>query len=422
MRYVSVTGNNHADALKRLREQYGPDVIMYGEGWVEAKSIFSKIVGKKQFKIEAAIQEKKKTPIKMSDEPEGSKIQKGLSDPSELITKSISSLPITPQTNTNASNLLNHDKKLMLNMIQKNRASTSPPPVKSFNVLGNLKSHEIEFLRNFIADMAMPSEKAAELYPSELKALYKVLQKQDFTHKFIDGILKNIYNELPQKQWKIFPVLYKKVADSICATIKTSSVFHKRAVAFIGTTGVGKTTMIAKIAADLKLKKDQTVTIITLDNYRVAATEQLKVYASIIDAPVYICKDPKKIKNIFFEDKADIFLIDTAGLSHKNNDFLMKQNEMLNALDYDIERHLILPAGSKPEDINEMITAFSYLNFDRIIISKMDETNRFGHLVETSNTWDKAFSFFSMGQKVPDDYIIADNRYLVDRILKGWKQ
>ncbi len=423
MQYVHVTANNHAEAIKKLRQQYGSEVIIYGERWIKSESTLSKIIGKKQFKIEAAIPEKKRAKPQHTNDTNQSKDfpastkSKGSSD---LISKSLSDLPMTLESEDKVSGTLSNEKKTMLDMIRKNHKIE--PMLNPPDSLGNLQSYEIIFLRNFIAEMSIPTEKAINLYPPEIRPLYRTLQRQDFTHKFIDMLLKDVYNKLPQNQWNVFPVLYKKIADTISDRIKTSSVFHKRAVALVGTTGVGKTTMLAKIAADLKLKKKQTVSIITLDNYRVAATEQIKTYANIIDIPIYVCKEAKKLKSIFVDDNSDIFLIDTAGLSHKNDEFLMRQNDALDALDYDIERHLILSAGSKPEDVHEIMDAFTYLRFDRVIISKIDETNRFGHLVEASHMRDKAFSFFSTGQKVPDDYRIADNHYLIDQILRGWRQ
>ena len=423
MQYVSVTGNDHAEALKKLRERYGPDAIIYNEKMVEPKSVISKMVGKKQFKIEAAIREKKagrprRTLRSELSEEAPSKEEEARAS---LISRSISGSANPAEPSGGSPGHLNDEQISMLNMIQKNH-KPAPKAPKASNSLDDLKPNEVEFLRRFIAEMAVPSEKAVNLYAPEFKTLYRILEKQDFTHQFVDSVLQSLYNQLPKDQWKVFPLLYKKAADILCDKIKTSSVFHKRAVAFIGPTGVGKTSMVAKISAELKLKKKQNVALVTLDNYRVAATEQLKVYAGILDVPVYVCKNPGKTKNIFLDDNSDIFLIDTAGLSHKNNDLLMKQNDMLAGLDYDIEKHLVLSANYKPEDISEMIEAFSYLSFDRIVISKVDETNRFGHLVEEAEKWGRAFSFFSTGQKVPDDHIPADNRYLVDRILRGWKR
>ena len=420
MQYVSVTGNDHAEALKKLRERYGPDAIIYSEKMVEPKSVISKMVGKKQFKIEAAIREKKGgSPGRtLRNELSEKTLSKEEEAHNSLISRTISESRDQAEPPGESPGHLNDEQISMLNMIQKNHK----PAPRASNSLDDLKPNEIKFLRKFIAEMAVPSEKAVNLYAPEFKTLYRILEKQDFTHQFIDSVLQGLYNQLPKDQWKMFPLLYKKTADILCDKIKTSSVFHKRAVAFIGPTGVGKTSMVAKISAELKLKKKQNVALVTLDNYRVAATEQLKVYASILDVPVYVCKNPGKTKTIFLDDNSDIFLIDTAGLSHKNNDLLMKQNDMLAGLDYDIEKHLVLSANYKPEDISEMIEAFSYLSFDRIVISKVDETNRFGHLVEEAEKWGRAFSFFSTGQKVPDDHIPADNRYLVDRILRGWKR
>ena len=411
MQYVKVTGNNHAEALKNLRESYGSDVIIFREKWVSPKTIFSKIIGKKSFLIEAAIRERK-------DKHSGSSYQtpKGLT--------------MTPESSKAEKSTYQDQEKLsLLNAIQKTKQIISGENSKKTNISG-LKQHEdphgnwqpdeIKLFKNLMKQISIKPDLVSSEFPKEFEAIKQVLSQQDFSNPWIDVMLRHLIGNVSQNQWSMKLVLAKKVSDYIESKIKVSDVFSRRAVALLGPTGVGKTTTIAKLAARFKLKKNKNIALITLDNYRIAATEQLKVYANILDVPVYVCKDTEKLKNIFVEDNADLFLIDTAGISQKNSELMLRQDEMLKALDYDIEKHLVISANIKPEDAQEVASAFDLLKFEKMIISKLDETNRFGHIIELGDKLQKPFSFFTYGQRVPDDHRMADARYLANKVLDKW--
>ena len=402
MQYIKIIGDNHADALKNLRESYGSNVIIFGEKWVPPKGIFSKIIGKKRFLIEAAIREKK---------------QKYSKPPVIDSTGEIAS-----NNDAGSPNHQNHEKLSLLDAIQKTKQifSGESPKKARMKPDENQQANEVEALKYLIKQIAFDPKLTSPKHPKEFEEIKQVLKRQDLSEAWIDTLIKSLQAEVPRSQWNMKLVLAKRISDYLESKIKTSETFSRRAVALIGPTGVGKTTTIAKLAARLKLQKDQSISLITLDNYRIAATEQLKVYANILDIPVYPCKDPAKLKNIFVEDNADLFLIDTAGLSQKNNEFMFRLDEMFRALDYNIEKHLVISANTKPEDTQEIAFAFDLLKFEKIIISKLDETNRFGHIIELGEKLQKPFSFFTHGQKVPDDHRPAESRYLANKVLEKW--
>ena len=399
MQYVKITGNNHAEALKNLRESYGSDVIIFKERWMPPHGLFSKIMRKKRFLIEAAIREKKQ--------------------------KKSSTQMFLKNHSADLENQ-NHEKLSLLNALQKtkqvfsNESFKKNQPKEGNSINENWQPDEVGVLKDLVKQIALKPELISLKHPKEFEAIKQVLKRQDFSEGWIDTLIKNLQAEVPQKQWDMRLVLAKKVSDYLESKIKTSKTFSRRAIALIGPTGVGKTTTVAKLAAHLKLKKGRSVSMITLDNYRIAATEQLKVYANILDVPIYVYKDSEKLKNVFVEDNSDLFLIDTAGLSQKNNEFMFRQDEMLRALEYDIEKHLVISANTKPEDAQEIASAFDLLKFEKVIISKLDETNRFGHLIELGDKLQKPFSFFTYGQKVPDDHREAESHYLANKTLEKW--
>ncbi len=189
-----------------------------------------------------------------------------------------------------------------------------------------------------------------------------------------------------------------------------------KAIALIGPTGVGKTTTIAKLAAHFSLVERKRVALITVDTYRIAAVEQLKNYAQIIDIPIGVAYDSTEIPAALqqFAD-FDLVLIDTAGRSQKNIAQVGELKEMLSAVS--CETHLVMSAHMKEKDMLEAIQRFSGARVDHVIFSKLDETNSYGTLL---NVLDKAgvpVSYLTTGQKVPEDIETADGKRLAEMIL-----
>ncbi len=189
-----------------------------------------------------------------------------------------------------------------------------------------------------------------------------------------------------------------------------------KAIALIGPTGVGKTTTIAKLAAHFSLVEHKRVALITVDTYRIAAVEQLKNYAQIIDIPIGVAYDSAEVPDAIrqFAD-FDLILIDTAGRSQKNIAQVGELKEMLAAVS--CETHLVMSAHMKERDMLEAVGRFSGARVDNVIFSKLDETNSYGTLL---NVLDKAgvpVSYLTTGQKVPEDIETADGRRLAEMIL-----
>jgi len=193
----------------------------------------------------------------------------------------------------------------------------------------------------------------------------------------------------------------------------------QKIVAFVGPTGVGKTTTIAKLAAEQVLRKRRRVALITLDTYRIAAIEQLKVYAEIIGIPIEVALTAGELENHLkkLSDK-DFILIDTAGRSQRNE---YQINELKSFFDRisPLETHLVLSSTTKEEDLTDIFEKFKKISVHRLIFTKLDESTTYGVILNQLLRTQKPLSYFTNGQKVPDDIEIATPEKVADLIVNS---
>lgn len=187
--------------------------------------------------------------------------------------------------------------------------------------------------------------------------------------------------------------------------------------AFVGPTGVGKTTTIAKLAAELSIKRKKRVGLISIDNYRIGAFEQLKSYAAIMGllCIAAFTRDDftRALKKM---ESMDIVLIDTAGHSHSDNLRMKEVSDVIQA-DFNISIHLVLSLTTGFLDMREAATAFSKLNPETYVFTKIDETKRCGKIFDQISDLQLPVSILTNGQRVPEDLIIPDTRDLLGIML-----
>lgn len=178
-------------------------------------------------------------------------------------------------------------------------------------------------------------------------------------------------------------------------------------VALVGPTGVGKTTTIAKLAANFALFEGKSVGLITIDTYRIAAVEQLKTYSEIINLPIEVVYTAADLKRAFQKlmDK-QLILIDTAGRSQKNKQQIRELKHFFNGRPLN-ETHLVLSANTKLEDLLETADAFKELGVNRLIFTKLDETNSLSNVIEVAQRLRIPLSYVTTGQSVPEDIEVA---------------
>lgn len=216
------------------------------------------------------------------------------------------------------------------------------------------------------------------------------------------------------------------MARMIASHIKTSGpiVIKKnrcKTVALIGPTGVGKTTTIAKLAANFVLKEKKKVALITADIYRIAAVEQLKTYAGIIGIPVEVVFSQLELQAaIKRQTDKDLILIDTAGRSQSNDAHVQELKNLFDSMPPD-ETHLVMSLTTKFRDLLDIYECFSIAGIDRLLLTKLDETKTYGNILNLSVCVEKPISYITNGQSVPEDIELADPIEMAETILSGYK-
>jgi flagellar biosynthesis protein FlhF len=187
--------------------------------------------------------------------------------------------------------------------------------------------------------------------------------------------------------------------------------------AFVGPTGVGKTTTLAKLAAHFKLRVTQKITLITLDHYRIGAIEQLKMYAQILRLPLRTALHPQELKEIIEENVGqDLLLIDTVGRSPHDVSGLAELREFL-TVHPQIESHLVLSAATKEKDLDQIVHRFSVLPVRNYIFTKIDETEEYIPLFNQLLRHKRPLSYLTNGQRVPEDIELATKVKMANLVL-----
>ncbi len=191
----------------------------------------------------------------------------------------------------------------------------------------------------------------------------------------------------------------------------------RRVVALVGPTGVGKTTTVAKLAANFKLAHGLRAGLVTVDTYRIAAVEQLRTYAEIIDLPLAVANAPGEMRRAIDElGDVDLVLIDTAGRSPRDEVKIRELADFLAEARPD-EVHLVLSAVAGERSLRSAVERFAAVRADRLILTKLDEADGLGGVLAVIGQADRPVSYLTTGQAVPDDIEPADRARLARLIL-----
>ncbi|MBV4426928.1 flagellar biosynthesis protein FlhF [Clostridium tyrobutyricum] len=190
-----------------------------------------------------------------------------------------------------------------------------------------------------------------------------------------------------------------------------------KTVVLVGPTGVGKTTTIAKLAGKMALVENKKVGLITIDTYRIGAVEQLRTYADIINIPFKVVLNVKDMeKAIESMEDCDVILVDTTGRSSKNKMQISELRTFIDKLNTD-NIHLVISCTTKNSDIDVIVNGYKQLNYNNVIITKLDETCTYGSILNIENSSSKPISFVTTGQNVPEDIKCMDSDELTKLVL-----
>ncbi len=253
----------------------------------------------------------------------------------------------------------------------------------------------------------------------------KQMMQNEVDQSIIDQLMGEVDRSLPKDAAldQILGAIYQKIILMTGQPYLLEDVEESGAkyVFLLGSTGVGKTTTIAKIASKLKLEKKKNIALVTADTYRIAAVEQLKTYANILSVPLSVVYRPEELGEMIEElEQYDMCLIDTAGCSHKNKEQLDELSRLLDQIPISKrEVYLVMNAGTKCSDLKQISDIYSKITDYSLIFTKLDETSSAGIMLNMRMHTNRPLSYVTWGQNVPDDIGMVDNQKIAKKLLGG---
>lgn len=249
--------------------------------------------------------------------------------------------------------------------------------------------------------------------------LFKKLVDNGVHEKLVSRMFRKI-NSAPRDAANANPGADKKALTDmmkralICKGPVRPGRNKPKVVALVGPTGAGKTTTLAKLAAHFSIKERQKVALISLDNFRVGAVDQLKIYGGIMQLPVETASEPREYQQHLRKhaDK-DFIFVDTMGKRHKDRSHARRLHDILRQSE-STETHLVLSVTLQEQVFLETFKQFSLLKLDRVLFTKLDEGVSYGSMLNFSLQTKLPFSYFTTGQKVPEDIEVAT----VDKVIR----
>ncbi|MGH7200813.1 MAG: flagellar biosynthesis protein FlhF [Planctomycetaceae bacterium] len=274
-------------------------------------------------------------------------------------------------------------------------------------------------LRNL--ELAQRAPRREEV-PAELFDLYARLLDAEVEEDVARRLTGMVREECDAEQWEDREEIHKLLVRRLAAMVNCGGPIRpvcgsRKVVALAGATGVGKTTTIAKLAANFRLRDGIRMGLVTVDTYRIAAVEQLRTYAEIIDLPMKVVASPPEMRRAM-QDMAglDLILIDTAGRSPRDELQIHELKSLLSEAAVD-EVHLVLSMTTGLKTLQSTLEKFLPVGPTALILTKLDEAAGYGSILSLSAASDTPISYLTTGQDVPDDIEAAGSERIARLIL-----
>ncbi len=427
MKYEKIRGKSIAECMMKLRSNHGPDTIILGTRELKEQGPFGLwFLSKKKYEIDYMISEKKTSPSTNLLPPFSGLSSRRSELPSNRLhslysnTLSRKSLPLEEKGIPESLTSLNQEKKDMnlerseqTAIQQDTQGESSPasglhkiPPIPQ-----SLKNDLLEFEKPSL-NMSLPQKYAKN---SHLKCIQSILEHSYLSPAFASDFLRQLDDRMSNNEKEEYTRVEEQTIKQLAEMIQTVPFQlpvkgECRAFLLMGPSGAGKTTSLAKLAARFHLAEKREVSIYSLDHYRLAATEQLKTYARVMDIPFYAPMNSEEFCELLRRDGAEIFLIDTAGAGFREIKRLQKLKELIAtcAKEVQLERHLVLSADSSPYLLGKIVPSYHQIGFDKFILTKVDQVDFIGAFIEIADKFKRPFSCLMDGQDVPGSICEAE--------------
>ncbi|WP_027431339.1 flagellar biosynthesis protein FlhF [Lachnospira multipara] len=450
------------EAMKKAKEELGANAVVLNIKFLKARGLF-RIFKKDQVEITAALEEKEfiknvntRKPEMKTVDPKKSNDNASLdlradedidlNDPKRIEERLDALQKLMKESSANNQKLRQDnrfDSKNRKSEIYRNpdiiyedeevkkntklEAKTEAKTEAKLEAKTETKTENKTEAKTLEAELTKTSPKENSSNDTFLKLIHKKLVDSEVDEKYVDEILGEIALSM-QKDSDIDSILsavYQKIILKLgeASPVKLNS--KPKLAFFIGPTGVGKTTTIAKIASKFKLEKYAKVAFITSDTYRIAAVEQLNTYASIIDCPVDVVYGPEELRESLESFKNyDLVLVDTAGRSHKSEEQMEELKRLLEVAtdykeDYDLDIYLTLSVTTKYKDLVNIAKKYDDIKGWKIIFTKLDETCSLGNIINVKMLTNAPLSYTTSGQNVPNDIELINEQFIAKQLLGG---
>jgi len=415
MTILTFSGTTPAEALKKAQLEVGEEAML-----IETREIQKKSLGKSAlYEIVVGVEE--------------DALPKAKPKAQEPLTKQ---RPLAQKSSDVLYNISEAAKQIskIAEVTEEERAAPRQAPAAESEDLKRIKEEieklgdKVKLIQNMFWSEKTPKTTAA--IPPEFAEIYRLAQQSGMDQNHLDEIMHLTLEHMPSKMRessetvkRYFQVLMRKMIPVRIETPPKSG--GKKVIMLVGPTGVGKTTSIAKLAARFSylLEKKYKVGLVVLDTYRIGAVEQLMQYARMMKLGIETVVDPPEFSSALNALRySDYILIDTMGSSPYDKGKIEKIYECLrgNDTDYSVDVVLVMPSSIKYEDLKATYENFAPLGIDTMMFTKLDETRGFGNIFSLVYETKVPISYFSVGQEVPEDLVVASSDFLVECLMHGF--
>lgn len=400
-------GKTEAEAVENAKKELGNGIVIMNVRNVKKKGLFS-FLRQQLVEVTVALEEEPVRPT-------------GIPEPNRNLTDAIANIRSVSEKSLQQEAA---EKKEQNNSEEKRTDSAAIE--EKLDSLHFLLEQQMQKPEEKTEDKAEDTE---EEPPSEMeqfmKLLYNTMLENEVNEKYANQIIDEI--EKSNKPNMPFDYALSNIYQKMILKFGkpegvTPAAQGPKMIFFIGPTGVGKTTTIAKIASRFCVDGGRKVALLTADTYRIAAAEQLRTYANILEVPFRIIYSVEEISQAIRDFKDyDYILVDTAGHSHQNTEQKEVMKELIHSVDGILEKEvfLVLSATTKYRDLLSIADTYSDMTDYKLIFTKLDETTTLGNLLNLKLYTGAPLSYVTCGQNVPDDIEDFNPQKTVKRLLGG---
>lgn len=394
--------NSETEAIMLAKNELGKDAIVMNIKTISPRGIF-RLFRKSTVEVTAAVDEAQNYGEKASS------VERTNENTAVTFSKMVA----------------NHESELTLNK-EKNNSKAIEEKLNSLQTM--LEEQLIKNSKSDEKEIELKKEtKKQEVHSKSIacvRLIYNQLIANEVDEKFANQLVGEIEPTI-KKDASIDVILasfYQKIILKL-GQPKTLEISEGKTkfIFFIGPTGVGKTTTIAKLASSMKVCKKGKVALLTSDTYRIAAVEQLRTYANILDVPIRVIYSESEMEEARQDFQSyDIVLVDTAGRSHKSREQRDNIDKLIHSIpEEERETYLVLSATTKYKDLVKISQNYSDITNYRLIFTKLDETSSIGNIYNIRMLTNAALSYATFGQNVPDDIDKVDAQNIARQLLGG---